>query len=208
MATADSFSSRQEKLAAVELDPEIFAVEVREHLLHDAVLMQLANRRRGCASTKSRSDMRGGGLKPWKQKGTGRARVGSRRSPLWRGGSTIFGPKPRSYEYRIPRSARRGALCAALSLRASESKLLVVDGLGAENGKTKALREALERMGVTSALIVFAGDDSTTSRAARNMPAVKALEVGGLNVFDVLDHEHLILTRTALEAIGRRLGAS
>jgi large subunit ribosomal protein L4 len=208
MATADSFSSRQEKLAAVELDPAIFGVEVREHLLHDAVLMQLANRRRGTASTKSRSDVTGGGLKPWKQKGTGRARVGSRRSPLWRGGSTIFGPKPRSYEYRIPRSARRGALCAALSMRAAESKLLVVEALGVESGKTKALREALGRMGVASALIVYAGEDTATSRAARNMVAVKALEVGGLNVFDVLDHEHLILTRDALEAIARRLGAS
>ncbi len=208
MPTADCFGPSQQKLAAVELDAGIFGVEVREHLLHDAVLMQLANRRRGCASTKSRSDMTGGGLKPWKQKGTGRARVGSRRSPLWRGGSTIFGPKPRSYEYRIPRSARRGALCAALSLRVSEGKLVVVEGLGLEAAKTKALREALTRMGVQSALIVYAGEDSTTSRAARNMPAVKALEVGGLNVFDVLNHEHLIVTREALDAIGKRLGAS
>ena len=110
MATADCFSASQEKLATVELDAAIFGVAVRDHLLHDVVVMQLANRRRGCASTKSRSDITGGGLKPWKQKGTGRARVGSRRSPLWRGGSTIFGPKPHSFDYRLPRSTRRSAL--------------------------------------------------------------------------------------------------
>jgi len=208
MATADCFSASLEKLDPIELAPEIFGVAVREPLLHDVVLMQLANRRRGCASTKSRSDMTGGGLKPWKQKGTGRARVGSRRSPLWRGGSTIFGPKPHSFEYRLPRGARRGAIRSALSLRASEGKLIVVAGLPVDGGKTKALRAALERVGIQSALLVTAAEDVAIDRAARNLPTVKAIQVAGLNVFDVLKHEHLVLTQDALRAIHQRLGAS
>ncbi|MFN7955505.1 MAG: 50S ribosomal protein L4 [bacterium] len=206
MATADCFSASQEKLAPVELDTAIFGVAVRGHLLHDTVVMQLANRRRGCASTKSRSDVRGGGLKPWKQKGTGRARVGSRRSPLWRGGSTIFGPKPHSFEYRLPRSTRRSALLSALSLRAQESKLVIVDGFDLGDGKTKLLRQGLERIGVGSALIVSDQQDAALERAARNLPTVKAIRVAGLNVFDVLKHEHLVLTRGALTEICRRLG--
>ncbi len=208
MATADCFSASQEKLATVELDAAIFGVAVRDHLLHDAVVMQLANRRRGCASTKSRSDITGGGLKPWKQKGTGRARVGSRRSPLWRGGSTIFGPKPHSFDYRLPRSTRRSALCSALSLRAQEGKLIVVDGFALPDGKTKQLRQGLERLGIGSALVVSATEDVALERAARNLVAVKAIRVVGLNVFDVLKYEHLVLTRSALEEIGRRLGKS
>lgn len=208
MATADCFNASLERVDPIELVAEIFGLAVREPLLHDVVLMQLANRRRGCASTKSRSDITGGGLKPWKQKGTGRARVGSRRSPLWRGGSTIFGPKPHSFAYRLPRGARRGAIRSALSLRAAENRLVVVDGLPLDGGKTKALKAALDRMGIKSALIVSAGEDSAIARAAGNLPAAKAIQVAGLNVFDVLKHEHLVLTRAALEAIHRNLGAS
>lgn len=207
MATADCFSASLERVAPIELAPEIFGVAAREPLLHDVVLMQLANRRRGCASTKSRSDITGGGLKPWKQKGTGRARVGSRRSPLWRGGSTIFGPKPHSFSYRLPRAARRGAIRSVLSLRASEGRLVVVDGLPLAGGKTKALKTALGQIGIQSALVVSAGQDAALFRAARNLPTVKAIQVAGLNVFDVLKHEHLVLTRDALAAIQQVLGA-
>ncbi|MBK7972004.1 MAG: 50S ribosomal protein L4 [Deltaproteobacteria bacterium] len=208
MATAACFSASLEKIDPIELAPEIFGVPVREPLLHDVVLMQLANRRRGCASTKSRSDVRGGGLKPWKQKGTGRARVGSRRSPLWRGGSTIFGPKPHSFEYRVPRSARRGAIRSVLSLRAGEGRVLVVEELRLDGGKTRALRTSLARLGISSALVVCAAGDHEIERAARNLPTVKSVEVAGLNVFDVLKYEHLVLTKAALGAIHEKLARS
>jgi large subunit ribosomal protein L4 len=190
-----------------ELKEEIFKVKTRPHLLHQAVVMQLNNRRAGSASTKSKGLVRGGGKKPWRQKGTGRARSGSIRSPLWVGGGTIFGPQPRDYSYRLPRKARRGALLSALSLKNREGKIIVVDRLELEEAKTKLMAKALAELKVSSALIVIPQADEKIERSARNLPTVKVLRVDGLNVYDLLRYEHLILTEGALKLLEERLVA-
>ncbi|HUF40633.1 MAG TPA: 50S ribosomal protein L4 [Verrucomicrobiae bacterium] len=187
-----------------ELNEAIFGVKSRPHLLHQAVVMQLANRRAGSASTKSKGLVRGGGKKPWRQKGTGRARAGSIRSPLWVGGGTVFGPQPRDYSYRMPRTARREALLSALSTKKREDKLIVVDKIELDRPKTKQMVEALAGLKVESALIVIPRADANIERAARNLPRVKVLRVEGLNVYDLLRYEHLILTESALKALEER----
>jgi len=190
-----------------KLKEEIFGAKTRPHLLHQAVLMQLANRRAGTAATKSKGWVRGGGKKPWRQKGTGRARAGSIRSPLWVGGGTIFGPQPRDYSFRMPRKARKGALLSALSLKNRDSKVIVVDKLELEEPKTKLMAKALAELKVTSALIVISQPDEKIERSARNIPAVKVLRVEGLNVYDLVRYEHLILTEAALKLLEQRLAA-
>jgi large subunit ribosomal protein L4 len=187
-----------------ELNEAIFGVKSRPHLLHQTVVMQLANRRAGSASTKSKGLVRGGGKKPWRQKGTGRARAGSIRSPLWVGGGTVFGPQPRDYSYRMPRTARREALLSALSTKKREDKLIVVDKIELDRPKTKQMVEALAGLKVESALIVIPRADANIERAARNLPRVKVLRVEGLNVYDLLRYEHLILTESALKALEER----
>jgi large subunit ribosomal protein L4 len=187
-----------------ELNEAIFGVKSRPHLLHQAVVMQLANRRAGSASTKSKGMVRGGGKKPWRQKGTGRARAGSIRSPLWVGGGTVFGPQPRDYSYRMPRTARREALFSALSAKQRDGKLIVVDKLELDQPKTKQMVQALAGLKVESALVVIPRADANIERAARNLPKVKVLRVEGLNVYDLLRYEHLILTESALKALEER----
>ena len=189
------------------LNEAIFGAKTRAHLLHQTVLMQLANRRAGSAATKTKGLVRGGGKKPWKQKGTGRARSGSIRSPIWVGGGTVFGPTPRDYSYRIPRSARREALLSALSVKHHDGKIIVVDKLELEAAKTKIMVRALAELKVTSALIVIAQPDSTIERSARNLPKIKVLRVEGLNVYDLLRYDHLILTEGALRSLEERLAA-
>jgi large subunit ribosomal protein L4 len=189
------------------LNEAIFGVKTRAHLLHQTVVMQLANRRAGSAATKTKGFVSGGGKKPWKQKGTGRARSGSIRSPIWVGGGTVFGPTPRDYSYRMPRSARREALLSALSLKHRDGKLIVVDKLELEAAKTKIMVQALAELKVSSALIVIAQPDATVERSARNLPKVKVLRVEGLNVYDLLRYDHLILTEGALKLLEERLAA-
>lgn len=189
------------------LNEAIFGAKTRSHLLHQAVVMQLANRRAGSAATKTKGFVRGGGKKPWKQKGTGRARSGSIRSPIWVGGGTVFGPTPRDYSYRIPRSARREALLSALSVKQRDGHLIVVDKLELEAAKTKIMVQALAELKVTSALIVISQPDPTVERSARNLPKVKVLRVDGLNVYDLLRYDHLILTEGALKLLEERLAA-
>ena len=189
------------------LNEAIFGVNPRKHLLHQAVVMQLANRRTGSAATKSKGFVSGGGKKPWRQKGTGRARAGSIRSPIWVGGGTVFGPQPRDYSYRMPRTARRAALVSALSLKKRENKIIVVEKLELEQAKTKLMVQALAELKVASALLVIAQADVKIERSARNLPNVKVLRVDGLNVYDVLHYEHLILTDEALRALQEKLAA-
>lgn len=189
------------------LKEEIFGVKSRPHLLHETVVMQLANRRTGTAATKSKGFVSGGGKKPWRQKGTGRARAGSIRSPIWVGGGTIFGPQPRDYSYRLPRKARRQALLSALSLKNRDGKIIVVDKLELEAAKTKLMAQALAELKVTSVLIVLAQADEKIERAARNLPKAKVLRVEGLNVYDLMRYEHLILTAAALQVLEERLAA-
>lgn len=190
-----------------QLNEAIFGARSRPHLLHQTVVMQLANRRAGSASTKSKGLVRGGGKKPWRQKGTGRARAGSSRSPIWVGGGTTFGPQPRDYSYRMPRTARREALLSALSSKNREGKLIVVDKLELDAPKTKMMVQALAELKVESALIVVPQQDPTIERSARNLPRVKVLRVEGLNVYDLLRYDHLILTQGALKALEERLVA-
>jgi len=190
-----------------ELKEEIFGIKTRPQLLHQIVVMQLNNRRAGTAATKSKGLVRGGGKKPWRQKGTGRARAGSIRSPLWVGGGTIFGPQPRDYSFRMPRKARKEALLSALSLKNHDGKIIVVDKLELEEAKTKLMVKALAELKVTSALIVISRPDATIERSSRNIPAVKVLRVEGLNVYDLVRYEHLILTEGALKLLEERLAA-
>ena len=190
-----------------QLKEEIFGVELRPHLLHQAVTMQLNNRRAGTASTKSKGFVRGGGKKPWRQKGTGRARAGSIRSPLWVGGGTIFGPQPKDYSYRMPKKARREALLSALSLKHKEGKIIVLNTFELAQAKTKLMREMLQELQVKSALIILPQADEKVALSARNLPNVKTLRVEGLNVYDLLRYEHLIMTERALRLIEERLAA-
>jgi large subunit ribosomal protein L4 len=186
----------------------LVAGPLREPLLHALVQSQLATRRAGTAATKTRGFVSGGGKKPWRQKGTGRARAGSSRSPVWVGGAIIFGPQPRDYGYRLPKSARRAALRAALAARHADGRLLVIDGLTLPEAKTKRMHEVLEGLGLggADALVVIAAPDETVQRAARNLARVKVLLEGGLNVYDVLRYSHLVMTRAALERLATRLG--
>ena len=189
------------------LKEEIFGVKSRPHLLHQTVVMQLANRRAGTAATKSKGFVSGGGKKPWRQKGTGRARAGSIRSPIWVGGGTVFGPQPRDYSYRLPRKARREALLSALSLKNRDGKILVLDKLELEEAKTRLMVKALAELKVESALIVIAQADDKIERAARNLPKIKVIRVAGLNVYDLVRYDHLIFTEGALKLLEERLAA-
>ena len=187
-----------------ELNPAIFGAKTRPHLLHQAVVMQLANRRAGSASTKSKGFVSGGGKKPWRQKGTGRARAGSIRSPIWVGGGTTFGPQPRDYSYRMPRTARREALLSALSLKNREGKIIVVDKFELDQAKTRMMVKALGDLKVQSAVILIAEPEEKIERSARNLPEVKVLRVNGVNVYDLLRYEHLIVTQDALRQLEER----
>ena len=190
----------------IEVPAAVLAGPVNEGLLHAMVKSQLASRRAGTHMTKTKGLVSGGGKKPWKQKGTGRARAGSSRSPIWAGGGTIFGPQPRSYAYQLPKSARKAALRSALAARHGEGKLVVVDALKLSEPKTKQMVECLSGLGVEgSALVVTSSPDEGLLRASRNLAKVKVLPLGGLHVYDVLKHATLVITRDALEQLATRL---
>jgi large subunit ribosomal protein L4 len=190
---------RNEKVDEVSLPDSIFGVERKDHVLHDAILNFLANRRAGTASTKNKGAVSGGGKKPWRQKGTGRARAGSIRSPLWVGGGTIFGPAPRNYAYHIPKKVRGYALCSALSEKVRSSKLLVVDLVELEKPSTKAMITILSAWGVKgNALLVTKSPSQAVVKSASNIPGIKVIAVERVNVFDVCRYDTLILTLDAL----------
>jgi large subunit ribosomal protein L4 len=195
---------------SVELDPVIFEAPVRPHLFHAEVRRQLASRRAGTHATKNRAGVSGGGAKPWRQKGTGRARQGSIRSPQWAGGGVVFGPVPRDYTHKLTKKTRRAALRGALSLRAKEGALVVAQGLALDAFKTKRVIEMLDGLGLgeQSVLIVIAEANAHFEVSARNLPRVSVIRVAGLNVYDVLRHEKLLIDRAALDALGARLGAT
>jgi large subunit ribosomal protein L4 len=204
MAVVDVVDTSRNKVAQIDVSDDIFNAPVREHLFYDVVRMQLASRRSGTAATKTRSAVSGGGKKPWKQKGTGRARAGSSRSPLWRGGGTIFGPMPRSYEYAVPKKVRKLALRSALSMKRKENKMLIVDKLELQEIKTAAFVNLLKQLGLSNVLIV-AQENSNLEKSARNVPQVKVLRPEGLNVYDVLRYENIIITQPCVEKIQGRL---
>lgn len=189
------------KVSEIALSEQIFGGEVKEHLFYEVVKMQLANRRSGTASTKTKGEVSGGGIKPWKQKGTGRARSGSIRSPLWRHGGTVFGPHPRDYSYKLPRKVMKDALRNALKLRASEGKMMVLDSITLAEPKTKAAVELLKRTNLVNALIVIEGENKNLELAVRNLKDFQVQKVVGLNVYDILNYDNLVITRSALEKV-------
>jgi len=205
MPVVDLFNSSHVKVGTVELDERVFAVEVKEHLFHMVVRHQLAARRSGNHATKQRAMVAGGGKKPWRQKGTGRARQGSTRAPHWRGGGSVFGPQPRSHSFLLPKKVRRAALKSALSRRLGESALFVVDGVALPEVKTKHFRGFLESFGFESLLLVVPQDDQAIRLASRNIPGVTVLPVAGLNVYDILRHRNIALTAPAIAPIVERL---
>jgi large subunit ribosomal protein L4 len=185
-----------------------FGAEVKIHLFHQVIRMQLANRRRGTASTKTRGEVSGGGRKPWRQKGTGRARQGSTRSPLWRGGGVALGPKPRNYAYDLPKKVRRAALCSALSMKAQEGLLKVVDRIEISAPKTKQMVGFLKDIGVEkSALVILSDDNPNVQLAARNLPNMKVLRVEGVNIYDLLTYDYLICGKDALLKLQERVAS-
>jgi large subunit ribosomal protein L4 len=201
MATIAVYDIGNQKVNDMEVDDRVFDAKINPSLLYDVVRMNLALQRKGTASTKNKALVRGGGAKPWRQKGTGRARAGSRRSPLWRGGGTIFGPIPRDYSFSLPKKVKRSALRAALSLKRKEEKLILLDDFPLEGFKTRQVLEVLRRFGVGNALIVTDEKRSLLEGSARNIPGIQVISYDALNVYDILNHEHLILLCPAVQRI-------
>lgn len=201
MAIADLFDIKGDKVGEVEIKDEIFNCEVKPYLMHDVVTMQLANRRRGTAATKTRKEVSGGGRKPFRQKGTGRARQGSSRSPLQPGGGTVFGPHPRDYSYSVPKKVRRGALRSALTVRYMGSAMKVVDKLELADVSTKNFNGIVKTFSLTKPLFIIETKDDIVEKSARNIPFVKVLRVDGLNVYDIIRHDQLVVTLDALRRI-------
>ncbi len=193
------------KVGTAILNDDVFAGAVKEDLFYETVKMQLANRRSGTASTKTRANVSGGGAKPWKQKGTGRARAGSNRSPLWRHGGTVFGPHPRDYSYKTPKKVSKAALMSCLALKVKDGKLKVLDSIQLNEPKTKDISAVLKKINSTRGLIVVADSNKNLELAARNLKDFKLLKVNGLNVFDLLHYDDLIITKTAIEQLERNL---
>jgi large subunit ribosomal protein L4 len=208
MATLDVVTTENKKAGTVDLASAIFEVKVKPDLLHAEVTRQLAARHTGTHSTKNRAAVSGGGAKPWKQKGTGRARQGTTRAPQWAGGGSAFGPVPRSYDHKLPKKVRSAALRCALSQRLVDEAITVVDSLEIGEFKTKRVAEIISTLGIEGGgvLIVIDAEDTHIERSARNLPRVKVLRAAGLNVYDVLRYPNLVLTSAAVEAIDARLG--
>jgi len=206
MATVEIVNKERKAAGTAELPDAIFGAEVKGHLLHRVVVAQLAARRAGTHQTKTRSDVAGGGRKPFRQKGTGRARMGTTRSPLLRGGGTVFGPHPRKYDVKVNRKETRAALVSALSAKAKENKLILVDDLSLPAPKTREFIKIASALGLTNALLVFEGAPENLELGVRNLKAFKTLPVSALNVYDVLSYDQLVLTRPALEKISEVLG--
>lgn len=190
------------QVGEVELNDNVFGIEPNKSVMFDFIKMQLANKRQGTSSTKTRTEVRGGGKKPWRQKGTGRARVGSSRNPVWRGGGIAFGPKPRDYSYKLPQKVRRLALKSALSSKAIDNNIIVVDQLNFDEPKTKAMLQALQALNVgKKTLLVTADGNENVVKSARNIAGVKPMRADFINVYDILKHETLLMTKDAVSMV-------
>ncbi|MDD5010262.1 MAG: 50S ribosomal protein L4 [Syntrophorhabdaceae bacterium] len=201
MALVDILNTEGAKVGEVEISDAIFNCEVKPHLIHDVVKMQLTNRRSGTASVKTRKEVRGGGRKPYKQKGTGRARQGTSRSPLMPGGGSVFGPKPKDYRYAVPKKVRRSALKSALTVRHTGSNMKVLDKLELQGISTRSFNGIMKTLNLTKPLFIIEKKDEVVERSARNIPYVKILKYNGLNVYDIIRHDQLVLTIDALRKI-------
>jgi len=201
MAVVDVFDIEKKKVAEVDLNDSVFAAEVNEAIIYDVVKMQLASRRSGTASTKTRSDVRGGGKKPWRQKGTGRARSGTSRSPIWRSGGTVFGPHPRDYSYSIPKKVRKKALISALSMKLKENKMVILKDFPMDKISTRVFKSVFDLFSLKKALFVLDDNNEVLLKSSRNMKNVKMVRSEGINVYDILNHEHLILLEPSVKKI-------
>lgn len=205
MPTVDVYNMAGEKVKQIDLSDAVFAAEVKPYLLHDVVVWQLANRRAGTAKTKTRTEVSGGGTKPFKQKGTGRARAGSNRSPLWRHGGTNFGPNGRKYTQKLPKKVREQALRSALSMKLSENVMKIIDKVVLEQPKTKLYASALGTLGMENTLVVMGNMTNDMSLASRNHSSSKMLDVRGLNIYDILKYKGLVMDEEAIQYIEERL---
>lgn len=205
MAVTEVFNTDNKKVGEVELNDALFGLEVKKHILHDVVKMQLANRRAGTACTKTRTEVRGGGAKPYRQKGTGRARAGTNNSPLWRGGGVIFGPKPRDYSYKLPKKVRKLGVRMALSARFSENNMLVLDGFELADIKTKKFAEVMKKLNIENGLIVIPEKNENLEKSSRNVLGYKVIPADGLNVYDILLHRSLVVLQPCLGQLEERL---
>lgn len=200
MPTVDVYNTNRDVVGQLDLNESIFGVTVKPHVMHEVVLYQLAKRRAGTAKVKGRSEVRGGGKKPWRQKGTGRARAGTSRSPVWRGGGTIHGPQPRAYDMKVPKKVRKLAVKMALTQKLLDRELTVLDQFQMQSIKTKDFAALLNRFELGKTLVVIAQPDEIVEKSARNIPNVKVLRSEGLNVYDLLNYHNLLVTR---ETVGR-----
>lgn len=200
------YNTDKKKVGDVTLADNIFAVDVKEHLLYSVVRYQRAKARAGTHAVKGRTDVRGGGRKPWKQKGTGRARQGTIRAPQWRGGGVVFGPTVRSHAFKLNKKVRKAALCSALTRRAEQSCVVVLDAWAPEAIKTRQVADMMKAFELKNMLLVT-GDNENLQRSARNLPTVTVLNADGVNVYDVLHRDNVVFTQAALDAVVSRLSA-
>jgi len=201
MANVALYNMGGEQIGTIDLKDEIFNVEVSEHAMHMAVVQYLANHRQGTQSAKTRAEVSGGGRKPWRQKGTGRARQGSIRSPQWTGGGVVFAPKPRDYSFKLNKKFKRLALKSALTTKVAENKIIVVDELTLPEIKTKEMAKVLTNIKADNALIVMTGVNTNVMLSARNIPTVKTAAVNTINVYDILKYNTLVVTKDAVSQI-------
>ena len=201
MASVAVYNMEGQEVGTIELNDAIFGIDVNEHLVHMAVVNQLANKRQGTQSAKTRSEVSGGGRKPWRQKGTGHARQGSTRSPQWTGGGVVFAPKPRDYSFKLNKKEKRKALKSVLTSRVSEGKFVVLDSLKFDEIKTKKMQTVLNNLKVDKALVVMSEKDDVIIKSANNIPTVKTALTSTINVYDILKYDTMIVTKDAVATI-------
>ena len=201
MANVSVYNIEGKEVGSIELNDAVFGVEVNEHLVHMAVLQQLANNRQGTQKAKTRSEVSGGGRKPWRQKGTGHARQGSTRSPQWTGGGVVFAPKPRDYSFKMNKKEKRIALLSALSSKVADNKIVVLDAFNLDEVKTKKFAEVMSNLKVDKALVVIEGENKNVVLSGRNIPTVKVSATNEINTYDVLKYETLVVTKAAVEKL-------
>ena len=201
MANVSVYNIEGKEVGSIELNDAVFGVEVNEHLVHMAVVNQLANNRQGTQSAKTRSEVSGGGRKPWRQKGTGHARQGSTRSPQWTGGGVVFAPKPRDYSFKMNKKEKRIALLSALSSKVADNKIVVLDAFNLDEVKTKKFAEVMSNLKVDKALVVIEGENKNVVLSGRNIPTGKVSATNEINTYDVLKYETLVVTKAAVEKL-------
>ena len=201
MAKVAVYNMEGKEVDSIELNDSIFGVEINEHLVHMAVLQQLANNRQGTQKAKTRSEVRGGGRKPWRQKGTGHARQGSTRAPQWTGGGVVFAPVPRDYSFKMNKKEKRAALKSGFTSRVNENKLIVVDSLSFDEIKTKNFKAVMDNLKVSKALVVLDEESTNAAISAKNIPTVKTARVNTINVYDILKYNTVVATKAAVASI-------